>query len=147
MNIKQGISKERRLEAITWAFEYFKAVTTKDYFCAILAQETNWDLSVMLVDEEDKLLGLYLFGNQQVSSLIGPSFYDDIKGVEGVLLAIDKSIQGQGWGNKLKDFSKTLGVDYIWGQQLKTLDNLQDWLKRRILVGETENVYVTLERF
>jgi hypothetical protein len=63
------------------------------------------------------------------------------------LLAVDKSIRGMGWGNKLKDYPKTLGIDYIWGQQLKTLNNLNDWLKRRELVGETNSVYITAEIF
>jgi hypothetical protein len=34
-----------------------------------------------------------------------------------VLLAVDESIRGMGWGNKLKDYTKTLNVDYIWGYQ------------------------------
>jgi len=146
MEIKQGIPKERRLEVITWAFEYFKEVTGKDYFFAIIAQETNWDLSVMLLDGDD-LKGVYLFGDQGVGSLADLTAYANLKGIEGVLLAVDKSVQGQGWGNKLKDYPKTMGFDYIWGQQLKTLDNLEDWLKRRVLVAETKNVWITLEKF
>lgn len=147
MKIKQVIPEERRLEVITWAFEYFKHVTGEEYFFAIIAQETNWDLSLMLVDENDILKGCYLFGNQQIDSILGETEYSNLKGVEGVLLAVDKSIQGQGWGNKMKDFPKTLGFDYIWGQQLKTLNNLQDWLKRRELITETKSVYVTLEKY
>lgn len=147
MKIKKGIPKENRLEAITWAYEYFKTVAEKDYFFAIIAQETNWNISAMLVDDNDKLLGLYLLGEQQVDSIINTNDYKKFKGVEGVLLVVDSTIRGQGWGNKLKDYPKTLGFDYIWGQQLKTLNNLQDWLKRRELVGETKNVNITLERF
>lgn len=146
MEIKQGIPQERRLEVITWAFEYFKHVTGEDYFFAIIAQETNWDLSIMLLDGEE-LKGVYLFGDQGVGSLADLSEYANLKGIEGVLLAVDKSIQGQGWGNKMKDFTKTLGFDYIWGQQLKTLNNLEDWLKRRVIVAETKNVWITLEKF
>ncbi len=146
MKIKQGIPSDRRLEAITWAFEYFKHVTPKDYFFGIIAQETNWDLSIMLVDG-DELKGLYLFGDQQISSILNLLEYKDLKGIEGILLAVDSSIQGQGWGNKMKEYPKTMGFDYIWGQQLKTLNNLNDWLKRRILVGQTKSVYLTLEKF
>jgi hypothetical protein len=62
-------------------------------------------------------------------------------------LVVDKEIRGQGWGNKLKEYPKTLEVDYIWGQQLKTLNNLEDWLKRRELLGETVGVYITAEIF
>jgi len=147
MKIQQGIPQNRRLEVITWAFEYFKHVTGKDYFFAILAQETNWDLSVILVDENDVLKGCYLFGDQQVNSIIDTDDFKDMKGIEGILLAVDKEIQGQGWGNKLKDYPKTLKFDYIWGQQLKTLGNLKDWLKRRYLYAETDSVYITIEKF
>jgi hypothetical protein len=147
MKIQQGIPQNRRLEVITWAFEYFKHVTGKDYFFAIIAQETNWDLSLMLVDENDVLKGCYLFGDQQVDSIIDTDEFKDMKGIEGILLAVDKEIQGQGWGNKLKDYPKTLKFDYIWGQQLKTLGNIKDWLKRRYLYAETDSVYITIEKF
>lgn len=147
MKIIKGIPKEKRLEVITWTFEYFKHVTGKDYFFAIIAQESNWDISVMLVDNEDKLMGVYLFGDLQVDSIIDTKDYKDIKGIEGIVLAVEASIRGEGWGNKLKGYPKTMGVDYVWGQQLKTLNNLPDWLKRRKLVGETKSVYVTLELF
>lgn len=146
MEIKQGIPEERRLEVITWAYQYFNTVTGKDYFFAIIAQEANWDLSIMLLDGSD-LKGVYIFGNLPVGSLIDLPEYTNLKGIEGVLLVVDKDIQGQGWGNKLKDYPKTMSYDYIWGQQLKSLNNLQDWLKRRVLVGETKNVYITLEKF
>ena len=147
MKIKQGIPEERRLESIKWAFESFKHVTDKDYFFAIIAHLTIWDISAMLVDEEENIMGLYLLGDKQLDSLVRDEKYLDLKGLEGVLLAVDKSIRGMGWGNKLKDYPKTLGIDYIWGQQLKTLNNLNDWLKRRKLVGETNSVYITAEIF
>lgn len=147
MKIQQGIPQNRRLEVITWAFDYFQHVTGKDYFFAIIAQETNWDLSVMLVDENDILKGCYLFGDEQVGSIVDTDDFKYLNGIEGVLLAVDKDIQGQGWGNKLKDYPKTLGFDYIWGQQLKTLGNLKDWLKRRYLYAETDSVYITIEKF
>lgn len=147
MYIRQGIPKEMRMEAITWAFEYFKYVTSKEYFFAILQQETNWDISAILLNDEDKIMGLYLLGDSQLDSLTVNEKYVDLKGVEGVLLAVSEEIRGQGWGNKLKNFPKTLEVDYIWGQQLKSLNNLEDWLKRRELIAETQSVYITAEIF
>ncbi len=147
MYIRQGIPEEMRMEAIRWAFEYFKNVTPKNYFFAILQQETNWDISAILLNDEDKIMGLYLLGNSQLDSLIENEKYVELKGVEGVLLAVSEEIRGRGWGNKLKDFPKTLEVDYIWGQQLKSLNNLEDWLKRRELVAETQSVYITAEIF
>ena len=147
MNIRNGIPKEMRMEAITWAFEYFKHLTPKDYFFGIIQQQTTWDISVILLDDEDKIMGLYLLGNSQLDSLTLNEKYVKLKGIEGVLLVVDEEIRGQGWGDKLKDYPKTLDFDYIWGQQLKTLNNLEYWLKRRELITETKSVYITAEVF
>jgi hypothetical protein len=147
MNIRNGIPKEMRMEAITWAFEYFKHLTPKDYFFGIIQQQTNWDISVILLDDEDKIMGLYLLGNSQLDSLTLIEKYVKLKGIEGVLLVVNEEIRGQGWGDKLKDYPKTLDFDYIWGQQLKTLNNLEYWLKRRELITETKSVYITAEVF
>lgn len=147
MNVKKGIPEERRLEAIAWAFEYFKYVTPKNYFFSILDQETNWDISALLLDDNDKIMGVYLLGDKQLDSLTINEKYLNLKGVEGVVLAVSDKIRGKGWGSKLKDYPKTLGYDYIWGQQLKVLNNLNDWLKRRELITETSNVYITAEIF
>lgn len=147
MKIKKGISQEQQLEVIDWAFEYFKYVIKKNYFSSILEGETNWDISVLLIDENDKIMGVYLLGDKQLDSITTNEKYIKLNGVEGVLLAVSDKIRGQGWGNKLKDYPKTLGFDYVWGQQLKILNNLDDWLKRRELIEETQNVYITAEIF
>lgn len=147
MEIKKGVLLDERYEVIKWAFKFFKDLTPEAYFFEILDQITNWDISVKLIDENDKLMGLYLLGNYQIDSIVQIEDYKELKGVEGVLLAVDESIRGQGWGNKLKDYPSTLGYDYIWGQQLISLNNLEDWLKRRVLIATTKSVYVTLERY
>lgn len=147
MKLIKGIPLERRKELIAWTFQYFKDVTSEYYFHAILEQESNWDISAMLVDENNDIKGVYLLGDSQLSSLVEDEKYVNLKGVEGVVLAVSEEVRGQGWGNKLKDFPKTLEIDYIWGQQLKSLNNLEDWLKRRELIAETQSVYITSEIF
>ncbi len=147
MKLIKGIPLERRKELIAWSFQYFKDVTSEYYFRAILEQESNWDISAMLVDENNDIKGVYLLGDNQLNSLVEDEKYVNLKGVEGVVLAVSEEVRGQGWGNKLKDFPKTLEVDYIWGQQLKSLNNVEDWLKRRELVAETPSVYITAEFF
>lgn len=147
MNIRYGIPQEMRLEAMQWSFQYFKHVIYKKYFFTIIEEETNWDISAIILDDEDKIKGLYLLGNNQLYSFWSNEKYDGLKGIEGVLLVVDKEIRGQGWGNILKEYPKTLEVDYIWGQQLKTLNNIGDWLKRREIVGETTTTYITAEIF
>jgi hypothetical protein len=107
----------------------------------------NWDLSALLLDEEYNIKGVYILGNNQLTRMIESKEYKKLRGVEGLLLCVDKSLRGQGFGNQLKDYPKTLKVDYIWGQQFKGLNNLNDWLKRRELIGETSEVYITAEKF
>ena len=105
------------------------------------------DIKILLVDDENNIKGVYILGGNQLNSIVTAKDYKDLNGVEGVLLCVDETLRGQGYGNKMKDYPKTLGYDYIWGQQFKDLDNLNDWLKRRVLVGETQYVYITAELF
>lgn len=141
--IKQGIPKERINEIMKWSFPYFTHVIDEGFFQIVVEGQTDLKKSAMIVDKDDNILGVYLIGNNQLRNLD----FHDLKGVEGVLLAIDESIRGRGWGNRLKDYPKTLGVDYIWGQQAKGLNNIKDWLKRRELINESGGVYITAEKF
>jgi len=141
--IKQGIPKERLKEIMKWSFPFFTHVISEDYFDIVVENQTNLEKSAIIIDRNDNILGAYLIGNNQLNNLD----YKGLKGVEGVLLAIDESIRGKGWGNRLKDYPKTLGIDYIWGQQAKGLNNIKDWLKRRELINESGGVYITAEKF
>ena len=151
MKIKKGIPENLREPIMTWAYSYFKNIISKGEFNFIVKKQTNWDISAMLVDDEDSenVWGVYLLGNDQLPSEIYVNDHevDKLEGVECVLLVIDESIRGLGYGNNLKVFPKSLNVDYVWGEQLKDLNNLEDWLKRRILVYENEFVYITAEFF
>lgn len=141
--IKQGIPKEKLNEIMEWSFPYFTHVIGQGFFQIVVEGQTNLEKSAMIVDRYDNIYGVYLIGNTQLRNLD----YKHLKGVEGVLLAVDESIRGRGWGNRLKDYPKTLGVDYIWGQQAKGLNNIKDWLKRRELINESGGVYITAEKF
>jgi hypothetical protein len=149
MIIKQGISESYREAIIHWGYPYFKDLVGKQMFKDIIKRQTNWDISLMLVnkDDEDDVLGIYLLGNMQLSESVNSDMFDKLNGVEGVLLLIDESIRSEGWGSKLKDHTRTLGFDYIWGQQYATLNNLDDWLKRRVLIAQSEEVNITAEFF
>lgn len=143
--IKQNIPTEREHEAILFSYQFFSHTMRFDDFNDYLRSETLWDVSWYLVDETDTIYGIYLIGGKQM-----PLFderFTNLYGVEGLLLAVDESIRGWGFGERLKNMPSTLGVDYVWGQQFKILNNLDDWLKRRFLVGEMGDVYITAEIF
>jgi len=149
MKIKQGVELSKVQEVLDYSFPFFEHVISRkgyDYYMRDLAN-INWRHSALLIDDQDKIRGVYILGNHQLPSEFVQYKYVGLVGVEGVLLAVDESIRGQGYGNMLKDYPKTLGYGYIWGQQFKGLNNLNDWLKRRELVGTTDSVYITAEIF
>jgi hypothetical protein len=147
MKIKKGIPKDLIQYVMDFTYPNFKHLMSKQQYDFYLKGATNWDISAMLVTDEDKILGVYLLGDNKLTNFVDSPKYKDLIGIEGVLLFIDSSIRGLGYGNKLKDYPKTLGYDYIWGQQFKGLKNLGDWLKRRELVATTNDVYITAEIF
>ena len=146
LEIKQGITEEEFKDIITWAYPYFSKVSSAFGFIDICKTYSNLSISLKLVDRDDKIRGVYLLNKTKIPK----KFYNDDtneKGLEGIMLVVDESLRGMGWGNKLKDYTRTLGYDYIWGYQHKNLNNLDDWLKRRILLGEENGSYVTIETF
>jgi len=142
INLQVGIPQEKILKIIEWGYPYFEHVITYYTYYMVIINRTNWDKSIMLLNG-DRILGVYLFGDDQLHEPI----FEGLIGVEGILLGVDKSIRGLGWGTKLKDYTKTLGADYVWGFQAKGLNNLDHWLKRRILISEVNNCYITAEIF
>lgn len=72
---------------------------------------------------EDKII--YLLSDSQLDSLVVNDVYNNLKGVEGVVLVGEENKRTR-VGKQVKRPSQRLGVDYIWGQQLKTLNNLED---------------------
>lgn len=143
--IKQDIPIERQHEAILFSYQFFSHTMKFDDFNEYLREETLWDKSWYLIDDTDTMLGIYLIGGQQLP-LFDERFTHKF-GVEGLLLAVDESIRGFGFGERLMNLPRTLGVDYIWGQQFKILNNLDHWLKRREKIGEIGDVYITAEFF
>ncbi len=149
MRISQGIPSNKVTEVLEYSYQYFNHVMDEanfHYYMENLA-DVNWEQSVLLLDDEDNIKGTYILGNHQITSMLKAEGYLGLNGIEGVLLCVDESLRGLGYGNLLKEYPKTLGYDYIWGQQLIPLNNLNDWLKRRELVGQTEYVYITAEKY
>jgi GNAT superfamily N-acetyltransferase len=114
----------------------------------------------IVIEWRDEIVGFYLLGNRQLRAGIadeelGPDnidnitlhIYDKLIGVEGVALVIKPTYRGLGLASRLKDYTRTLGADYIWGIQYRTLDNLQYWLRRRKLVAQGLDQNITVEDF
>ncbi len=122
-----------------------------DWVFGYCMQHGDPDLSVVVIDGE-QVLGFYILGERDVlSGTAGMdrtedlSAYEHKRGVEGIALGVVPQARGKGIGNRLKDYPKSLGADYIWGLQLADLNNLEHWLKRRRLVAKTDRMYATLQ--
>jgi len=107
-----------------------------------IGSNADWSISVKMVDS-DRIIGFYIFNKE------GLPFSNDKfsgKAVQGVALGIDEEYKGKGLGKKLIQYPyENLGnqFDYIWGMQLKSLKNIDDWLKRREIVADMGGMYIT----
>jgi GNAT superfamily N-acetyltransferase len=68
------------------------------------------------------------------------------EGLEGIALGVFPEFKEAGVGKKLIEYPSTLYVDYVWGYQVKSLDNIKDWLKRRKLYADV-GFYITYQIF
>ena len=114
-----------------------------------MMQESDLNKSVVAT-VDGNVAGFYFFSNNQIPETGSELYYqlEDLNGVEGVALGVFKEYKDLGVGKKLIQYPKSMpGVDYIWGMQLKSLQNIDNWLKRRKIYAETPYLYVTYELF
>jgi hypothetical protein len=93
---KIGVPIEKRVEFANWAYPHFKHVIGKTIFDLVINDSVDFRKSAYII-QDDTLLGLSIRPTQ----IYNPIF-SKLLGIEGVLLAVDESIRGMGWGNKLK---------------------------------------------
>jgi len=68
-----------------------------------------------------------------------------LDGIQGLGLALVPPYRGRGYGSMLRAWPARTGIDYVWGAQLRTLCNIEDWKKRRIIFREAPFGYITVE--
>ena len=114
-----------------------------------MMQHSDFNKSVVATID-DKIAGFYFFSNEQIPETRNEIYYElkNLNGIEGVALGIFEEYKNLGIGKKLIEYTKSIpGVDYIWGYQLKSLKNIDDWLKRRKIYAENDYMYVTYQLF
>lgn len=99
----------------------------------------------------DEIIGCYLFNKDHINTyqmdrLEDLEPYKNKKCLQGVALGILKEYRGLSYGRQLRDSALLMNeYDFIWGFQVKTLNNLDNWLRfGRRKVGEIEGAHVTL---
>jgi len=113
---------------------------------------------------DDKIVGCYLLAEkslnlffEQIKSNSLTDFPKDEteiyfkekisdKGLQGISLAVLPEYKNMGIGSKLKNYTYSLGYDYIWGVQDKKLNNIDFWKNTRELIVESNTHYTTLKR-
>lgn len=111
----------------------------------------NIDLSVV-AKVNGELAGFYFIGDGQIPNVPQDgNLYEELSklnGVEGIGLGVFKEFKNMNVGKKLIEYPKNLpGIDYVWGFQLKSLKNIDDWLKRRKIYFENAMLYITYQVF
>jgi predicted double-glycine peptidase len=157
-NFKKGEPVIRRFkpsdkaQVMDLVVKAFSHLMPEEHIPTYIDQSSNFNKSIV-VDRNNEIIGVYLLGDRQLPDVLSKNdkVYVDLdeysrkNGVEGVALVVKDSEKGTGLGSKLKDYTKNLGVDYIWGMQYKDLGNLDHWLRRRILAAENQYLNFTVE--
>lgn len=144
-----SMTSDDQTEIFSRIGEVYRKINWKDeeIVDAILSLKPNKNSFVAKVDGE--LAGFYLIGPRQIPMIPGNDDYEilkDMRGAEGIALGVFPEYKNMGIGKKLIEHSRNnLDVDYIWGGQLKSLENIDDWLKRRKIYYENDNLYLTYE--
>jgi len=141
--IEKITSNSDKLFIMEMVAEEFKDLMSKENSYRYLKAVVNWDLSVKLT-LDNKIIGCYLFAEGSLDE-----YTDDFigqKGVEGVALVLEKQYRNSGFGKLLIEYSETLPYDYIWGQHLKGIGNLEHWKKRRPYVYDADEVWITAKK-
>lgn len=112
---------------------------------SIWAAMGNIDFDISVVATVDgKLAGFYFLNEEDIPEIGDYSKFKNKRGVEGVALGVFPQYQNKGIGKKLIEYTQErLDYDYIWGMQLKSLENINDWLKRRKIYYENPSLYIT----
>jgi predicted double-glycine peptidase len=148
-------SKHDKLGVIRLMIESFSHLMDESKIEDYTDSVTNYTKSIV-VEKDGEIIGAYLLGDRQLRDgiidmecednvYVDLDKYDLKNGVEGVALVVDNNYRDLGLGSKLKDYTTTLGVDYIWGVQYKKLGNLTQWLRRRKLAAENDAFNITVQ--
>lgn len=100
-----------------------------------------------------KFSGFYLLQEKSILEVVDHEtiidkdlqYYEHKRGLEGVALGVLPEFRGSGVGHALKEVPRLMGFDYIWGYQLKNLKNIDFWLRRRRVIADSGDLYITLE--
>lgn len=134
-------------------FNSFKEILpgiTKDHLSELILEPLHGNFADSYVAVQgDQVVGGYFLSRQGLPAEIAREHnLENLRGVEGVALFLLPEFRGSGIGRLLREIPKSLGVDYIWGQHFKDLNNLKNWTDYgRQVIYEDEDLFITMMRF
>ncbi len=83
-----------------------------------------------VMKDGDKIIGGFYIAPTPIPSQLYVQELEGLRGCEGVCIFLLPEYRGRGLGKKLRDCPKLLKeqFDYMWGMQLESLNNLQNWI-------------------
>ncbi len=151
LNFKiENASRKDLPEILDVAEPIFKNEMARSMLKMYLEGTVDWSLPNKKATVDGKIIGFYLFNGESVAEFGGQledlSKYKDKKGIQGLILGVDKKYRGWNVGRKLRAIPLQFkNFDYVWGQQFDTLKNLENWTRSgRRLVAKGGGINVTL---
>lgn len=114
-----------------------------------LDRRSDWSASRRVVVDGDTV-GVYLLrpsGLPDWADRTARERTRNLRGVAGIALAVDPDRRNRGYGRILKDEPERMGYDFVWGEQLRDLGNIEQWKRRREVLGERFDSYLSAEIF
>jgi hypothetical protein len=122
----------------------------KENFKANIIKDIHVDVS-LVAKKSDKIVGGYFFEKTKLPNITG-NFYDfsnsNLMGLRGVALFVHPDHTLSGIGHELKhyyDNNIPNDISFIWGQAYHDLNNVDKWLKSRIMFNDIFDVYHTIQ--
>lgn len=151
-HLVQPLAQGEIPEAFEIAVEAFGHLMAPQAIRGYLSSSVTQGLSAGLWekqgDRKGRMIGTYLL--RRVNSLSGhwaglSTSSGATTGAEGIALALAPHSRGHGLSHLLRAYATRSAGGFLVGQHLHGLDNREHWLKRRQVIGETDEGFLTME--
>lgn len=130
--------------ALMVAADAFSHVCDELYAMKVIRKSSPDRALSVAVKDGNRVVGCYFLAQANLP-------YDwakGLRGLEGVALGLDPEYRYKGIGRKLMALPAEIeGFDYVWGYQLETLENLNEWKSRRTHLDTKNGCHITAEGF